>query len=265
MILDDIVQARREDVRRAKAAVDRPTLERQPLYAEPRRGFLAALRRRPRAVIAEVKKASPSRGVIREDFDPSWIAGRYAASGAAAISVLTEERYFQGSLDYLAAIRREVSLPLLRKDFIFEEYQIAEARAHGADAVLLIVASLDDAELRALSDYATSLELDVLVEVHTGDELDRALALDAALIGVNNRNLHTFETSLQTAVDLGDRMPAHVHRVAESGIHDVGDIVHLERAGYSTFLVGESLMRQPDPGVALTELLGEPPPVGSGG
>lgn len=258
MILDDIVAARREDVREAKQQVDFAELERTPVFAEPRRGFLDSLRRHSRAVIAEVKKASPSRGVIRTDFDPTWIAGRYASCGAAAISVLTEERHFQGKLEYLAAIRQAVSVPLLRKDFIFDEYQIVEARAWGADAILLIVASLDDAELRALSDAARSLELDVLVEVHTQEELDRALSAEAMLIGVNSRNLNTFETSLQTAIDLGKRIPGKVHRVAESGIHEPADIQRLEAAGYSTFLVGESLMRQDDPGVALSVLLADP-------
>ncbi len=259
MILDEIVAARREDVREAKGRVDRGGLERRAMYAEPRRGFLAALRRHRRAVIAEVKKASPSRGVIRTDFEPSWIATRYAECGAAAISVLTEERHFQGKLEYLAAIRGAVSVPLLRKDFIFDEYQIVEARAWGADAVLLIVAALDDAELRSLSQAARSLELDVLVEVHTEAELERALAAGADLIGVNNRNLHTFETTLQTAIDLAPRIPASAHRVAESGIHDEADIERLEGAGYSTFLVGESLMREEDPGRALAVLLGNPP------
>ncbi len=258
MILDDIVAARREDVREAKRQVDLAELERRPVFGEPRRGFLDSLRRHSRGVIAEVKKASPSRGVIRADFDPTWIAGRYAACGAAAISVLTEERHFQGKLEYLAAIRQAVSIPVLRKDFIFDEYQIVEARAWGADAILLIVASLDDGELRALSDVARSLELDVLVEVHTEEELDRAVGVQAKLIGVNSRNLNTFETSLQTAIDLGGRIPGTVHRVAESGIHEPADIRRLEGAGYSTFLVGESLMRQDDPGVALSVLVADP-------
>jgi len=258
MILDEIVAARREDVRRAKQAVGRAQLEASSRFAEARRGFLAALRRRERAVIAEVKKASPSRGVIRADFDPVWIAARYAEGGAAAISVLTEERHFQGRPEYLAAIRDVVALPLLRKDFIFDEYQIVEARAWGADAILLIVASLSDAELAHLGAFAQSLELDVLVEVHTRAELERALASGATLIGVNNRDLRTFETSLQVSVDLAELMPAGVHRVAESGIHTPADIALLQGAGYSTFLVGESLMRQADPGAALTALVREP-------
>lgn len=257
MILDDIMAARRGDVRDAKRRVPRAALEELPSWGEPRRGFRDALQRRRRAVIAEVKKASPSRGVIRADFDPRWIAERYAAGGAAALSVLTEEANFQGKLEYLAAIRTTVRLPLLRKDFIFDEYQIAEARAWGADAVLLIVAALEDSELVELSDCARSLALDVLVEVHTAAELERAVASGASLIGVNNRDLRTFKTSLQTAIDLAPRIPDAVHRVAESGIYDLADIERLEAAGYTSFLIGESLMREPDPAAALMRLRGE--------
>ncbi len=255
MILDEIMAARREDVRLAKERVSATALEDMPLWAEARRGFANALRRGARAVIAEIKKASPSRGVIRADFDPVWIAQRYADSGAAAISVLTEERYFQGKLEYLAAIRGRISLPLLRKDFIFDEYQIVEARAWGADAILLIVAALGDAELRSLQQFARSLDLDVLVEVHTQAELDRALAAEASLIGVNSRDLNTFVTSLQTAVDLASQLPPHVQRVAESGIYRSADIELLANAGYDAFLIGESLMREVDPGDALAALI----------
>lgn len=255
MILEQIVSARREDVRRAKERVAVAELERAPLFAEERRGFLAALCASPRAIIAEVKKASPSRGVIRADFDPVWIACRYDDAGAAAISVLTEERHFQGKPEYLSAIRGAVSAPLLRKDFIFDEYQILEARAWGADAILLIAASLSDGEIDGLSAFARALDLDVLVEVHTSAEVDRALAAGANLIGVNNRDLRTFNTTLQTAVALAQRIPAGVHRVAESGIHSAADIALLEAAGYTTFLIGESLMTHADPGAALETLL----------
>lgn len=255
MILDDIMSARREDVRLAKERVSAAALEDLPLWAEARRGFADALRRPGRAIIAEIKRASPSRGVIRADFDPQWIARRYADSGAAALSVLTEERHFQGKLEYLAAIRERVSLPLLRKDFIFDEYQVVEARAWGADAILLIVAALGDAELRSLQRFARSLDLDVLVEVHTEAELDRALAAEASLIGVNSRDLNTFVTSLQTAVRLATRLPPNVQRVAESGIYRGADIELLANAGYDAFLIGESLMREEDPGVALAALL----------
>ncbi len=256
MMLDEIVAARRRDVEVARHRVSLDQLERSPLFAEDRRGFARALSDRPRAVIAEVKKASPSRGVIREEFDPVWIAGRYADSGAAAISVLTEERNFQGKLDDLAAIRAAVSVPLLRKDFIFDEYQVVEARAWGADAILLIAASLGDGELRRLSDFADSLDLDVLVEVHRSEELTRALDCGAGLVGVNSRDLRTFETRLEAAVALGADIPNGVERVAESGNHDRTDISMLERAGYSSFLVGESLMRATDPGRALLDLVG---------
>lgn len=255
MILDQIVAARRQDVQQAKLQTARSALEQQPLYAAPRRGFLAALRASRRAIIAEVKKASPSRGVIRADFEPVWIAERYAAAGAAAISVLTEERHFQGRPQHLQRIRAAVSLPLLRKDFVFDEYQVIEARAWGADAILLIVAMLRDGELSDLSACARSLGLDVLVEVHTEEEAERAMAAGAELIGVNNRDLRTFTTSLQTSIAIGRRLPPNVHRVAESGIHTPDDIALLEAAGYSTFLVGESLMSHADPGVALAALL----------
>ena len=255
MILDDIVAARRADVAAAKRDVSVAVLEGSRLFAEPRRGFLHALKSASRGIVAEVKKASPSRGVIRNDFDPRWIASRYADSGAAAISVLTEERHFQGRPEYLQAVRESVSLPLLRKDFIFDEYQIVEARAWGADAVLLIVASLEDGELRKLLAFAKRLELDALVEVHDGEELQRALAVEAEFVGVNNRNLKTFETVLTTAVEVGADIPASVHRIAESGIHTRADIAFLESAGYTSFLIGESLMRAPDPGEALASLL----------
>lgn len=255
MILDQIVAARREDVRRAQRQIGRDTLASGELFAAPRRGFLAALRSPRRAVIAEVKKASPSRGLIRAEFDPVWIARRYEACGAAAVSVLTEERHFQGKPEHLQAIRAAVSLPLLRKDFIFDEYQIYEARAWGADAILLIVAMLSDAEIVDLSACARSLGLDVLVEVHTPAEAERALTAGADLIGVNNRDLHTFETRLETSVEIGTWIPARIHRVAESGIYTPADIATLEEAGYHTFLIGESLMRQPDPGTALATLL----------
>jgi indole-3-glycerol phosphate synthase len=210
-------------------------------------------------VIAEVKKASPSKGVIRADFDPVAIARRYAACGAAAISVLTEERYFQGSPGHLEAIRAAVDVPLLRKDFIVDPYQVEESRAWGADALLLIVAALDDAALRELHAAALELGLDVLVEAHTADEVDRAAAAGATLIGINNRDLRTFVTTLETAERLSERLPAGALGVAESGIETPADVARLRRAGYEVFLVGESLMRQPDPGAALQALLaGEP-------
>ena len=258
MILDDIIAARRADLAAARSAAPLAALRERAGWALPRRGFGAALRARRPAVIAEVKKASPSKGVIRPDFDPVAIACRYAACGAAAISVLTEERYFQGSPAYLEAIRAAVDVPLLRKDFIVDPYQVAEARAWGADAILLIVAALDDAALRELHAAADELELDVLVEAHTAAEVDRAVAIGATLIGVNNRDLRTFVTTLETAERLRARIPAGAVAVAESGIETAADVARLRAAGYDVFLVGESLMRQPDPGAALQALLEEP-------
>jgi indole-3-glycerol phosphate synthase len=256
MILDDIVRARRDDVARAKRATPTTALATWPRYAEARRGFAAALHRQRPAVIAEVKKASPSKGVIRADFDPVAIARGYAAGGAAAISVLTEERFFQGRAEHLEAVRAAVDLPLLRKDFVFDPYQVVEARALGADAVLLIAAMLDDAQLAVLRAAAGDLGLDALVEVHTADEVARAVALGATLIGVNNRDLRTFATSLATAERLRPLIPAGTSTVAESGIETAGDVARMHAAGYDAVLVGETLMRAPDPGAALRALLG---------
>lgn len=257
MILDDIIAARRADLVSAQREQPLSALRQRPGWALPRRGFAAALRATRPAVIAEVKKASPSKGVIRADFDPVAIARRYADSGAAAISVLTEERHFQGSPAYLEAIRAAVDVPLLRKDFMVDPYQIAEARAWGADAILLIVAALDDGALCELHAAAVELGLDVLVEAHTADEVDRAAAAGATLIGVNNRDLRTFVTTLETAERLMPRIPPTALAVAESGIESPADIARLRRAGYDVFLVGESLMRQPDPGAALQALVAE--------
>jgi indole-3-glycerol phosphate synthase len=255
MILDEIVRHRRGDVAQARALAPEDVLRAGALYREPRRGFLAALRRPGRHIIAEVKKASPSKGVIRPDFDPLGIASDYAASGAAAISVLTEERHFQGKGEYLTAIRSAVKLPLLRKDFVFDPYQIIEARALGADAVLLILAMLDDVQFRDLSQVAGETGLDLLVEVHDEDELDRALAAKAPLIGINNRNLRTFETSLDVSERLAARAGDAAILVGESGIDTPADIARLERCGVHRFLVGETLMRAPRPGEKLRELL----------
>lgn len=256
MIVDDIVAARSAALARAKHDVSRSQLEQFPRYAEPRRGFVSALRRGHPAVIAEVKKASPSRGVIRADFDPIAIARSYAEGGAAAISVLTEEQFFQGHLSYLGAIRDVVTLPLLRKDFLTDPYQVVEARAWGADAILLIVAILDEARLRDLMSVAAELGLDALVEVHTEAELARAAAAGATAIGINNRDLRTFVTSLATAERLRPLVPAGAVAVAESGIDSAADVARLRAAGFEAFLVGESLMRASDPGRRLSELLG---------
>lgn len=256
MILDDIVRDKRADLQRAKAAVSLTELQQRPLFRAARHNLRAALAGCPRAIIAEVKKASPSRGVIRPDFDPVRIATRYADNGAAAISVLTEERYFQGHLDHLAAVRAAVGVPLLRKDFLFDAYQLYEARAFGADAVLLIVAILTDALLQELLWLADELNVTALVEVHDRAELDRATRAGARLLGINNRDLRTFRTTLETTEQLLSAVPSDACVVAESGIETTRDLVRLERVGVTAFLVGETLMRAPDPGTKLAELLG---------
>ena len=255
MILDDIVRDKRADLAATQRHVSLAELQQRPIFREGRRTFLEALRKPRRGIIAEVKKASPSKGVIRADFDPVAIAKSYAASGAAAISVLTEERYFQGHLDYLASIRAAVPTPLLRKDFLFDPYQLYEARAYGADAALLIVASLSDQQLQELTWLADELNLTALVEVHDRYEMERADRAGARLIGINNRDLRTFHTTLETTENLLPFLPREALAVTESGIDTVGDIQRLERAGVHVFLIGEKFMRATDPGVALTELL----------
>jgi len=259
--LATILASTRATLATAKADVPLADVERRAAEHRPR-GWAAALRRRAEtgpAVIAEIKKASPSKGLIRSAFDPAWLARRYRAGGAAALSVLTDEPYFQGSLRNLEMASAAAPLPCLRKDFIVDEYQIVEARAHRADAILLIVAALDGAELKQLAKAARSLTLDVLVEVHTAEELDCVLdalgETGADAIGVNNRDLKTFEVSAETSMALAARIPASVVRVTESGISTREEIARLRKAGFDAFLIGESLMRQPDPGVALAELL----------
>jgi indole-3-glycerol phosphate synthase len=260
--LDSIVATTRATVADSKASVSVAELERQAADHQPR-GFAAKLRARSvsgPAVIAELKKASPSKGLIRADFDVAWLAERYAAGGAAALSVLTDEPYFQGSLRNLELASGAVSLPCLRKDFTVDEYQIIEARAHRADAILLIAAALTDDEMLRFTRAAHALDLDVLCEVHTRAELDRVLALTETpdAIGVNNRDLRTFEVRLETSLDLVTRIPSSVIRVAESGIAAAADVSRLRAAGFDAFLVGESLMRQPDPAVGLLALLAQP-------
>jgi indole-3-glycerol phosphate synthase len=236
-------------------------LEKQAARHRPR-GWAAALRRQAAvgpAVIAEIKKASPSKGLIRKEFDVEWLARRCRAGGAAALSVLTDEPYFQGSLRNLELASAAMPLPCLRKDFMVDEYQIVEARAHRADAILLIAAALSDAEMKRFAGVARGMGLDVLVEVHTGEELDRVLdalgETGADAIGVNNRDLKSFAVRLETSVELVERIPAGVVRVAESGISTAEDLTRLRAAGFDAFLIGESLMRQADPGAALAELL----------
>jgi indole-3-glycerol phosphate synthase len=211
-----------------------------------RRGFARALRARRPAIISEVKRRSPSKGLLAATFDPVAIAQRYEDSGCAAISVLTDREYFGGSLNDLMAVHAAVSVPLLRKDFVLDESQIAEGFAAGADAILLIAAALDVLRLRQLREFAETLGLDVLVEAHDGEELLRALDSGASIVGVNNRSLRTFEESLDVSLDLADRIPAHVLKVSESAIRSRRDIDRLTAAGYQAFLVGETLMRSPE-------------------
>ena len=206
--------------------------------------------------IAEIKKASPSKGVIREDFDPVAIAKDYAANGAACLSVLTDEQYFQGADAYLRSVRQSVGIPIIRKDFTIDPYQILEARLMGADCILLIASALSAQQLSDLYTTAHDLGLDVLIEVHDQQELETALALEPNLIGINNRNLKTFETSLDTTLNLLPHIPKGVTVVTESGIRGKEDVQHMVAAGVYCFLVGEALMRQPSPGGALAELLG---------
>jgi indole-3-glycerol phosphate synthase len=255
MILDEIVRFRREDVARAARATTLRELEQSPTYSAPRRGFAQGLRRDGIAIIAEVKKASPSRGVIRPDFDPVAIAQSYEDAGAAGVSVLTEERYFQGHIDYVAQVRRAVQLPVLRKDFLIDPYQVVEARACGADAVLLIVAILGNRQLVEMLSAANEHGLDTLVEVHDESELERAVAVGAEVIGINNRDLRSFVTTLETAERLRPLVPDGAIPVAESGISAPADIARLRRAGFRAFLIGECLMRASDPGARLRELL----------
>jgi indole-3-glycerol phosphate synthase len=258
-----ILASTRAWVDAAKKTVPVAELERRAAQHRPR-GWVAALRRcaaKGPAVIAEIKKASPSKGLIRADFDPEWLARRYRAGGAAALSVLTDEPYFQGSLRNLQLASAAAPLPCLRKDFIIDEYQIVEARAYRADAILLIAAALTGAELQRFASVAHARALDVLVEVHSSGELDQVLdALGesgADAIGVNNRDLRTFEVSAEISYALADRIPASVLRVTESGISSPEDIARLRKAGFDAFLIGESLMRQTDPGAALAALVGE--------
>jgi indole-3-glycerol phosphate synthase len=265
--LSTIVASTRSTIAASKAHTTLADLERRATQHHPRE-WVAALRRQAAqgpAVIAEVKKASPSKGLIRADFDPAFIARRYRAGGAAALSVLTDQPYFQGSLRNLELASAAVPLPCLRKDFIVDEYQVVEARAHRADAILLIAAALTNAEIKHLAAVAEGFSLDVLVEVHTADELDRVLETGIAspskngevAIGVNNRDLKSFDVTVERSLDLVERIPASVVRVTESGISNPADIARLRKAGYDAFLIGESLMRQPDPGEALKNLLAQ--------
>ena len=259
MHLDRILNTTRVTVAERKGHMPLRDLERQAALHVPR-GFARALRARAAqgpAIIAELKKASPSKGLIRPEFDVAELSVSLQWGGAAALSVLTDEPYFQGSLRNLETASSVSGLPCLRKDFIVDEYQIVEARAHCADAILLIAAALSDAELARFTASAHGLELDVLCEVHTDDELARVVDLDCDAYGVNNRNLSTFEVSLDTSLRLIERLPAGTVRVSESGIHTAEHLELLRTAGFDAFLIGESLMRHADPGAALQALLAE--------
>jgi indole-3-glycerol phosphate synthase len=259
-VLEQIVAATRARVAESRRGTDVRELERRAERHVPRR-FRAALAKKHRdgiAVIAELKKASPSRGMIRASFDPVSLARELESAGAACLSVLTDEEFFKGSLENLRNASASVSIPCLRKDFIVDEFQLVEARANSADAVLLIVAVLSQVELEKLAGAARSCGLDVLCEVHDGDELQRAMDAGCDLIGVNTRDLRTFHVDLKTAFDLGSQFPSGVVRVAESGIHCAEDVARLRAAGYHAFLVGESLMRAERPGEALRELMRVP-------
>lgn len=258
MILDEIVAYKKEELAETKRLTPLAEQKRRAADAGPARGFGRALSAGTAIrLIAEVKKASPSKGVIRQDFDPVRIADTYQASGASCLSVLTEKKYFQGSLEYLGAIRKTVGLPLLRKDFIIDEYQIFEARAAGADAILLIAACLDRRQLEDYLGVAAGLGLDVLVESHTGRELDKTLLAGSRIVGINNRDLTSFSVSLQTTFDLLKDIPDDRIVVSESGITSRDDVVKLEKAGVDAVLVGESLMREKDIGKKVKELLGK--------
>ena len=257
-ILRSILARKREEVIQRRARDSLASLEQRISGQTPARGFTAALQRRVSraepAVIAEVKKASPSKGVIREDFQPAQIAVSYQSGGATCLSVLTDIDFFQGSDAYLQEARSACELPVLRKDFTVDPYQVVEARAIGADAILLIAAALDDEQMAELAATAADVGVDVLVEVHDRAELERALALSTPLLGINNRDLHTFEMRLETTLDLLPHIPADRLVVTESGIHTADDVALMRRRDVHAFLVGEAFMRAPEPGEKLREL-----------
>lgn len=257
-ILQTILRTKQEEIAARSANTSLTQWREQAAHADPVRGFLRSMQAQIAAgnpaIIAEIKKASPSRGVIRADFDPPAIAQSYAAGGAACLSVLTDAQYFQGHESYLQAARAACNLPVIRKDFIVDPYQVYEARAIGADCILLIVAALEDVQMADLYAQATALGMDVLVEVHDREELERALHLNAPLIGINNRNLRTFATSLDTTLAMLPDVPENVLLVTESGIHTPADVRLMREHHVNAFLVGEAFMRAKNPGSALQEL-----------
>ncbi len=255
-VLDRIVEVRRTAVNHRKRVVPEAVLRMAVGKAEPVRDFAAALSRDSVNVIAELKKASPSRGVLREGFDPKTLAGQFERAGAAALSVLTEEEFFQGSLKDMRLARGATALPVLRKDFVVDPWQIWETRATGADSFLLIVAVLRDNLLRELLDLGRRLGMDALVEAHTREEVSRAVDAGALIVGVNNRDLRTLEVRVETCLELIKAIPDHCIAVAESGLRSAADLERLRKVGFDAFLIGEHLMRSPDPSAALRELLG---------
>jgi indole-3-glycerol phosphate synthase len=262
-ILEKILAVKREEVAAAKRSRPPAMVRAEAERAGKPRDFAGALRTKIGAglpaVIAEVKKASPSKGVLRAEFDPVAIAKSYARHGAACLSVLTDIQFFMGGPEYLVQARAASGLPVLRKDFLVEPYQVYEARAMGADCILLIVAALDDTAMRDLEQVASEFGMSTLVEVHDGEELDRALRLETPFLGINNRNLRTFETRLETTLSLLGRIPSDRMVVTESGIVTPADVKRMREAGVDAFLVGEAFMRAPDPGVELTKLFGSLP------
>jgi len=251
-ILARIVDHKRSQL--ARASAQRADLERRAADRPAARDFRAALTASPPAIIAEIKQASPSKGVFTDDFQPASIAKLYEAGGAAVLSILTDEEFFKGKLADLEAARSAVAVPVLRKDFTIDEFHIIEAAAHGADAILLIAAILDVKQMRGFRELAARYGIAALVEVHEDYELDAALDSGADIIGVNNRNLHTFEVTLDTSLRLAEKMPGAVVKIAESGIHSRADVQRLKSAGFHAFLVGEHLMKSADPAAALREL-----------
>jgi indole-3-glycerol phosphate synthase len=256
-ILENIFAHKRVEVKERQRIKPLHILRQEAQAAQAALDFIAALRRPPApALIAEIKRASPSKGLLMADFDPLRLAAQYAANGARAISILTDEHYFQGSLDYLVQVRRQLPhMPLLRKDFLYDAYQVYEARAAGADAILLIAAGLATAQLSELQALANELGMAALVEVHTLDELEQVLPLRPKLVGVNNRDLHTFQVNLETTLQLRPHIPPDVTLVAESGIHSAADAARLGQAGVNAILVGEALVTAPDPAARVRELV----------
>ena len=256
-ILDRILARKHEEIAAFRATTSGTELAAAIESAPPPRGFAAALRAKaPRAVIAEIKKTSPSKGLIREDFDVAWLAERYAAGGAACLSVLTDRDFFQGGNDFLRVARQACDLPVLRKDFMIDPIQVDQARAMGADCILLIAAALSTDLMQTLAARASELGMDVLAEVHNAEELARTLELPAdTILGINNRDLHSFETTLDVSLALRDSIAGDRVLVSESGIHTAADLRRLAAAGFGAFLIGESFMRVPDPGAAIATLI----------